>query len=341
MDPYSRRSTWNIIQRNKKGRIILLTTHFMDEADLLGDRVAIMSHGKLQCCGSPLFLKNKFGVGYTLTIVKTQLESAPGQQHQGSESESLASSLVERSRLVEALVSSFIPEAETLCDIGAEQSFRLPFAASSSFVDLFSAFDQQKQTLGIAEYGISVTTLEEVFIRVGEMEDSLNEAAEHSLASAAAAAAALHAEEEAEAEALAAALAQAAAKKVKTKPQPPNNTPSVSPILKAPSTSVDGSAPHGILHHHSDTGLHLMGRSISTENLRLSSVSLDAHHPHKRVSFRANDETDRVSQSSASAVSPLVSPVVVKGTAPLYLLVLSVFTLIHGLWLSNLFCRGN
>jgi ABC-type Na+ transport system ATPase subunit NatA len=33
MDPYSRRSTWNIIQRNKKGRIILLTTHFMDEGE--------------------------------------------------------------------------------------------------------------------------------------------------------------------------------------------------------------------------------------------------------------------------------------------------------------------
>jgi ABC-type multidrug transport system ATPase subunit len=33
MDPYSRRSTWNIIQRNKKGRIILLTTHFMDEGN--------------------------------------------------------------------------------------------------------------------------------------------------------------------------------------------------------------------------------------------------------------------------------------------------------------------
>ena len=36
MDPYSRRATWNIIQNNKKGRIILITTHFMDEADLLG-----------------------------------------------------------------------------------------------------------------------------------------------------------------------------------------------------------------------------------------------------------------------------------------------------------------
>ena len=41
MDPYSRRSTWNIIQKNKKGRIILLTTHFMDEADILGDRIAM------------------------------------------------------------------------------------------------------------------------------------------------------------------------------------------------------------------------------------------------------------------------------------------------------------
>lgn len=46
MDPYSRRSTWNIIQKNKKGRVILLTTHFMDEADCLADRIAIMADGK-------------------------------------------------------------------------------------------------------------------------------------------------------------------------------------------------------------------------------------------------------------------------------------------------------
>jgi ATP-binding cassette subfamily A (ABC1) protein 3 len=72
MDPYSRRSTWNIIQRNKKGRVILLTTHFMDEADILGDRIAIMAEGKLQCIGSSLFLKGAYGVGYTLTVVKDQ-----------------------------------------------------------------------------------------------------------------------------------------------------------------------------------------------------------------------------------------------------------------------------
>lgn len=40
---------------------MLLTTHDMEEADLLGDRIAIISEGSIHCCGSPLFLKRKFG----------------------------------------------------------------------------------------------------------------------------------------------------------------------------------------------------------------------------------------------------------------------------------------
>ncbi len=56
------------------GRTILLSTHHMDEADLLGDRIAIISHGKLKCCGSPLFLKSTYGDGYKLTLVKKQSE---------------------------------------------------------------------------------------------------------------------------------------------------------------------------------------------------------------------------------------------------------------------------
>lgn len=42
----------------------------MDEADILGDRIAIISHGKLRCCGSSLFLKKCFGRGYYLTLVR-------------------------------------------------------------------------------------------------------------------------------------------------------------------------------------------------------------------------------------------------------------------------------
>lgn len=54
------------------GRTILLSTHFMDEADLLGDRIAIMAGGKMQCCGSSFFLKKKYGTGYHLILVKAK-----------------------------------------------------------------------------------------------------------------------------------------------------------------------------------------------------------------------------------------------------------------------------
>lgn len=51
----------------------------MDEADLLGDRIAIISHGKLKCCGSPLFLKGAYGDGYRLTLVKRPAEPGTAQ----------------------------------------------------------------------------------------------------------------------------------------------------------------------------------------------------------------------------------------------------------------------
>ena len=73
MDPFSRRFTWNVIRHYRKDRCIILTTHFMDEADILGDRIAIMAEGRLRCVGSSLFLKKTYGVGYQLTIDKGQV----------------------------------------------------------------------------------------------------------------------------------------------------------------------------------------------------------------------------------------------------------------------------
>ncbi len=49
----------------------------MDEADILGDRIAIMAAGKVKCCGSSLFLKNRFGVGFNLVIAKKSRNNAP------------------------------------------------------------------------------------------------------------------------------------------------------------------------------------------------------------------------------------------------------------------------
>ncbi|RZC20522.1 ABC transporter A family member 1 isoform B [Glycine soja] len=159
MDPYSMRLTWQLIKKIKKGRIILLTTHSMDEADELGDRIAIMANGSLKCCGSSLFLKHHYGVGYTLTLVK----SAP--------TASIAGDIVYR----------HVPSATCVSEVGTEISFRLPMASSSAFERMFREIEGcmkktvsnmelsgngDKDSLGIESYGISVTTLEEVFLRV-------------------------------------------------------------------------------------------------------------------------------------------------------------------------------
>ena len=61
MDPAARRQTWDILQKYREGRTIILTTHFMDEADILGDRIAIMTDGVVKCSGTSLFLKKLYG----------------------------------------------------------------------------------------------------------------------------------------------------------------------------------------------------------------------------------------------------------------------------------------
>jgi hypothetical protein len=54
-----------------------------------------------------------------------------------------------------------------LSEVGAELSFQLPMASSAAFPALFTALETGSASLGIENYGVSVTTLEEVFMKVG------------------------------------------------------------------------------------------------------------------------------------------------------------------------------
>jgi ATP-binding cassette, subfamily A (ABC1), member 3 len=74
MDASARRFIWDLLKSYKNDRIIILTTHFMDEADYLGDRIGIMGDGSLLCCGSNVFLKNHFGHGYSIHFSKNSPE---------------------------------------------------------------------------------------------------------------------------------------------------------------------------------------------------------------------------------------------------------------------------
>lgn len=61
MDPEARRLVWDLLLSWRGSRTILLTTHFMEEADYLGDRIAIMDHGRIACYGTSMYLKNEYG----------------------------------------------------------------------------------------------------------------------------------------------------------------------------------------------------------------------------------------------------------------------------------------
>ena len=132
---------------------MVLTTHFMDEADLLGDRIAILAEGELQCCGSSLFLKSRFGAGYRLICSRGAADTRAPRCDASA---------------VESLLQSHVAAAKLLTDVGAEMTFQLPTDAVASFPAMLRSLDARKAGLGLQEYGLAQVTMEEVFLLVGQ-----------------------------------------------------------------------------------------------------------------------------------------------------------------------------
>ncbi|KAL9848797.1 glucosylceramide transporter ABCA12 isoform 2-T2 [Geothlypis trichas] len=152
VDPCSRRSIWEIISKNKKGRTIILSTHHLDEAEVLSDRIAFLEHGGLKCCGSPFYLKETFGDGYHLTLTK--------KKNMIEECDTTA---------VTSLIQSYLPEAYLKEDIGGELVYVLPpfkSTVSGAYQALLRALDTSLNDLHLGCYGISNTTVEEVFLNL-------------------------------------------------------------------------------------------------------------------------------------------------------------------------------
>ncbi|XP_051275730.1 phospholipid-transporting ATPase ABCA1b [Dicentrarchus labrax] len=208
VDPYARRGIWDLLLKYRQGRTIILSTHHMDEADILGDRIAIISHGKLCCVGSSLYLKNQLGTGYYLTLVKKEPEPSLSSCRNssstvsfskkeeecasvsssdaglGSEHESEAATIENGPAasicdvpfihpdvsLVSGLILCHVPAARLVEDLGHELTYVLPYSAAKdgAFVKLFKDLDLKLPDLGISSYGVSDTTLEEIFLKVAE-----------------------------------------------------------------------------------------------------------------------------------------------------------------------------
>ncbi|KAB8218314.1 hypothetical protein BDV33DRAFT_205517 [Aspergillus novoparasiticus] len=136
LDPISRRKIWDILLAERGSRTILLTTHFLDEADLLADHIAILSKGVLKAQGSSVELKHRLGSGYRIHVL-----NMPGT----------------------ALGHVFN-------DIPQETHFEETVYTVQTSAEAASFISRLEQE-GVTEYRVSGPTIEDVFLKVaGELD---------------------------------------------------------------------------------------------------------------------------------------------------------------------------
>ncbi|XP_008645657.1 ABC transporter A family member 8 isoform X3 [Zea mays] len=149
LDPASRRALWNAVMSAKENRAIVLTTHSMEEAEALCDRIGIMVNGSLQCIGNSKELKARYGGTYMLTVTAAAGEEAA----------------------VEQLVRSLCPAANGVYRISGTQKFEMP-KQGLRISEVFQAMERAKSWLNIAAWGLSDATLEDTFIKVASGSDA-------------------------------------------------------------------------------------------------------------------------------------------------------------------------
>jgi len=165
MDPVSRRQVWDLIQRLKSKRHVILTTHAMEEADVLGDRIAVIVDGKFKCIGTPLYLKNNFGDGYRITIV-----TAPENIDRAID-----------------LMEKIVPAAKLLDESGGAITFTVPINNIQDIAPILKLLEKESKDTSlqgdedpnleelksiVTDCGLSQTTLEEVFMLVTGKKES-------------------------------------------------------------------------------------------------------------------------------------------------------------------------
>uniref|UniRef100_A0A1B6FD35 ABC transporter domain-containing protein n=1 Tax=Cuerna arida TaxID=1464854 RepID=A0A1B6FD35_9HEMI len=155
LDPQTRREVWDILQKLRKDRTIVVTSHNMEEADAIGDWVVIMSEGEIKEQGNPSELKMKFNSGYWLSV------QAPKTSHNA----------ILRS------VRKIISDAEIISAQQNSVSIRIPTLETRNFAQIFRKLETSKG-LGVKSLGLKISTLDDVFLKTyaqsagSELEDS-------------------------------------------------------------------------------------------------------------------------------------------------------------------------
>mmetsp|Transcript_22129 Transcript_22129/g.48128 ORF Transcript_22129/g.48128 Transcript_22129/m.48128 type:complete len:1680 (-) Transcript_22129:165-5204(-) len=158
MDPVSRRFVWKHISDIKAGRVILLTTHAMEEADLLADHVAIVSQGTLAAFGSPLELKTKHGSALQFSLICEKEDTKVVEEQVKS---TFADSLSYVNFEAGDSGYSTLTIKKVCKDPDSSEGEGVPVASLSEFIGWL-----EDENSPVQEFGISNSSLEEVFLAV-------------------------------------------------------------------------------------------------------------------------------------------------------------------------------
>lgn len=144
----------------KKDKCVILTTHAMEEADILSDRIAVIVDGQIKCIGTSLFLKNNYGDGYRLSLI-----------------------MKENSKPLVAIkfIQKLLPSAMLIDESGGSLVFGIGMKNMEELGVFFKIMENDEDhdfgekgegneisefKKEIKDWGLSHTTLEEVFMKV-------------------------------------------------------------------------------------------------------------------------------------------------------------------------------
>lgn len=176
MDPITRRHVWDIIEDAKKGRAIILTTHSMEEADILSDRIGIMAKGRLRCIGTSIRLKSRFGTGFIANV--SFAGSNNGQTPPVRD-------VVDDTTHHEDVKKFFkqhldvVPKEENKSFL----TFVIPHDKEVLLSKFFTELQDREREFGISDIQLGLATLEEVFLNIARQAELETAAAEGRLVS--------------------------------------------------------------------------------------------------------------------------------------------------------------
>jgi len=161
MDPSARRELWSLLLSMKdRGRAIVFTTHYLEEADVLADRKAVMAKGKVKAVGTSKELKMQFGTGYHLRIF---VQSTISQEQR-----EVVQRLVTQG--VNGAVGDHVAAVERTQadDAPLELRFTLPYHEVDNFGNLFNSLEEKAEELSVVDVELAMTSLEDVFMALGD-----------------------------------------------------------------------------------------------------------------------------------------------------------------------------